>query len=79
MITCTKTTCVMDLEDPDSGKGFYVMREDDNGNVVRIVKLLDDTWDDLGRPAQITVTIEPGDRMNDGEIQTSEYISADGG
>lgn len=25
-----------------------------------------DVWLDMGRPKQITVTIEPGDRLNDG-------------
>ena len=67
MSTCIKTTCLMEIEDPLAGRGTFVMRNDDDDNVARRIQLLDDTWDEMGRPLEITVTIEPGDRLNDEE------------
>lgn len=31
-----------------------------------------DVWDDMGRPTEITVTVEPGDLLNKGRAESGE-------
>ena len=67
----SKTTRLLN-HDPDlsdSYEAVYVTPTDDDGNPTGVaptttvcIPMLD--WDDLERPDTITVTIEPGDRLN---------------
>lgn len=36
----------------------------DDGDNPKFLHLPGEVWDDMGTPTQITVTIEPGDRLN---------------
>lgn len=53
--------------DRDDGCPMFTAAESNEGEAVRNHGLiLDlDVWDDIGRPTIITVTIEPGDLLND--------------
>lgn len=42
----------------------FVTRDDDTHEATRIVEVTIEDWNDLGRPDQLTVTIEPGDALN---------------
>ena len=44
---------------------IFEAREDDHGTVEREVSVTKGAWRDLGEPETITVTIEPGDLLND--------------
>lgn len=47
-------------------RAAYFSQEDEATGDHRIGVSIDlDTWDDLGRPDQLTVIIEPGDKLND--------------
>jgi hypothetical protein len=41
--------------------GTLVTFEDGEGIDLRLSRA---TWDDMGRPDRVTVTVEPGDRLN---------------
>ena len=60
-----KTTRVLDLdvldEDPDI---VYFTATDDTGHATTDLMLTAADYRDLGSPARVTVTIEPGDRLN---------------
>jgi hypothetical protein len=62
----SKTVAVMQRKrvDLDPGNITFVMLEDDHDTVVRTVKIDQQTWEDLGRPDTVTVTIQPGDLLN---------------
>ena len=60
-----KTARVYDLEFT-GGEGIqFVQRNDDTGEIDTLSIIEKDTWLDMGAPYQITLTIEPGDRLND--------------
>lgn len=42
----------------------FEMTEDDNGTIVRTLVMARKDVDELGWPEEITVTIEPGDKLN---------------
>lgn len=63
----TKTEVVL----PYVGEGRYggiefVVADESGRSDGPIVTLSDERWQDMGAPKVITVTIEPGDRLNDG-------------
>lgn len=64
MTVCNKVRFLAEIEDPLAGKATFVLRNEDDDNVARRIQLLDDIWDEMGRPLEITVTVEPGDRLN---------------
>ena len=51
----------------DPGREFFWEKLDEAGHP-RIVSLNRGDWDDMGRPQVVTVTIEPGDLLNDDPI-----------
>lgn len=59
-----KTTTVLKLKNQgDSNVSFH--QEKDEGDVrYRHLWMRRDIWEDLGEPQEITVTIEPGDKLN---------------
>lgn len=66
MITKTKT--VLDF-DCISGFTVYFYSPEDGESEINSnyeVNMLESTWKELGSPKRITVTIEPGDLLNEG-------------
>jgi len=61
----TKMVCLME-RDMGTGVGFvdFVARDDDTGEMTREVSLSVEDFQLLGEPRQLTVTIEPGDKLN---------------
>ncbi len=43
-------------------RGFYLS---ESGHSIRTLELNEEQWRDLGCPSEITVTIEPGDLLNE--------------
>jgi hypothetical protein len=58
----TRTTSV--LHAVSGARGVFVNPLDDDDFRRHLVILDPEIYDDLGRPEYITVTIEPGDRLN---------------
>ena len=46
--------------------GFITFDADlnDTGEIDRVVEITEEAWVDMGTPTVVTVTIEPGDRLN---------------
>lgn len=64
--TLVKTRFVVDLlhEDFEECVTFGSEHDPDDPNRHRIITLDSKVWDELGRPNQITITLEPGDLLN---------------
>jgi hypothetical protein len=43
----------------------FTTRCDDSGHVQRTLAFSRRDWEDMGRPDRLTVTVEPGDRLNE--------------
>lgn len=70
----TRTRSILTLEPEfnwlDQGRYAYrfVSRDDDNPErVKRHITLTPDEFFDMGRPEQITLSLEPGDHLNEGD------------
>lgn len=65
--TLLRTRTVMDLcyAAVRKGLGSATFERLDEDGQRRVVELESDAWEDMGRPHTITVTIEPGDRLNE--------------
>lgn len=63
-----KTRTVMQMRHVFDGKPCFTNSEPEDGDTLRYHTLWLDqgVYDDMGCPATITVTIEPGDKLNDG-------------
>lgn len=49
-----------------AGRGFYAQPAEPGEDARRHIVIVDaDVYEDMGRPDTITVTIEPGDRLNE--------------
>jgi hypothetical protein len=65
-----KTETVLDLDDFDRESGtvaFMTPEEEDpadSSDRVFVLGMFTEAWNDFGQPTQVTVTIEPGDRLN---------------
>lgn len=65
MSLMTRTVRVLDYEmDLGDTRVRYSRTPDEPGDIPTIVSLDRDTYDDLGRPDRITVSIDPGDLLN---------------
>lgn len=64
-ITLSKTTTVMHHELDVGAHVKLVSRDDDTGGIHRAALMTRADWQDMGEPETITVTIEPGDLLND--------------
>jgi hypothetical protein len=65
--TLTKREVVLDLDGPSEiwheGRcGLRFVLDDEGARCA--VHIDHDTWEDMGSPPQLTVTIEPGDTLN---------------
>ncbi|KQP83728.1 hypothetical protein [Aeromicrobium sp. Leaf291] len=61
----TKTRSVLDLV-PNAlsdDLAVFASHDEDTGQVLRSVRFSQRDHDDMGRPEQVTVTIEPGDLL----------------
>lgn len=69
MTDLTRTRTVLplasDLQDSE-GAAYFQATPDEEPSPCR-VRVHPDVWEDMGRPTEITVTIEPGDLLNDGD------------
>lgn len=43
---------------------FIVLPEDDEEEVSHLLNLPRDLWEEMGQPETITMTVEPGDKLN---------------
>jgi hypothetical protein len=59
MTLLTRSQVLLDLT---AEEGVYSYEEEGDSPVT--VKLSEDRWEELGKPTEITVTIEPGDTLN---------------
>lgn len=50
---------------PDDVWSRFARIDDDTGDNTRELRLTLDDWDGLGQPDVLTVTVEPGDKLND--------------
>jgi len=68
-MSITKTRQVLSFQPNPRGKEgrrvTYSRQPDDNSDVPTQVKIDVCTWDELGCPEDITITIEPGDLLNE--------------
>lgn len=51
----------------DAERQWFIQRNEDTGAVEKIHVVPTELWDEMGRPDLLTVTVEPWDRLNDGE------------
>lgn len=63
MPVLTRTRSILHAE-PESGARAFVQRDEDTNVMRRKVYLDIETYQDLGCPDTITVTVEPGDTLN---------------
>lgn len=63
----TKTECVMEIsyQTEISPTVTFEARNDDEDEVYRGIRLSRADWDALGSPTKITVTVVPGDILNE--------------
>ena len=61
----TKTQTVMEFDLVDSGHVYFSSKDDDTSDRLRGFNMEENDWNDMGSPLEITVTVEPGDRLND--------------
>lgn len=65
MVMLVKTTRVLQYEgNLGDNRVRFSRAPDEPGDLTTIVSLDRDSWEDLGRPDHITITIEPGDLLN---------------
>lgn len=62
MTALTKTQVVLEQVNDDPDDTTMLFCGEDTPNTVIIGR---DVWEDMGEPEKITVTIEPGDLLND--------------
>lgn len=57
----TKTVLSLQVVSPD---GIPFANQDEDGQVGPVVVLTPEVWEDMGKSDVVTVTVEPGDRLN---------------
>lgn len=60
----TNHRTVMDLQSSTPEYAIYEQAQDEPGEQVEAISLRGDVFDDMGRPAQVTVSVRPGNRLN---------------
>ena len=65
---CIKSQSVLKLSWENEGSTVVIFRgtDEDIPSYYRSHTMERDHWEELGRPEEITLTIEPGDTLNDG-------------
>lgn len=64
MTTLQSTKCTLKFLNTDPWCAYYRAKDEDRPDFKRLVVMDNETYEELGRPLTITVTIEPGDRLN---------------
>lgn len=60
-----KTTCIMNIDEPIEGIVWFNTKDEcPPYDALREMWITVDDWHDLGNPRVLTVTIQPGDRLN---------------
>lgn len=60
----TKTRRLVTIENADADHAFYVDGDNADEPSRTVVGIDRQAYDDMGRPAVVTVTVEPGDLLN---------------
>jgi hypothetical protein len=57
---------LLDLAVAPAGETWFTFAQadEDTGLATTVLKMSEQSWLNLGSPAQLTVTIEPGDQLN---------------
>ena len=66
----TKARSVLDFSRGGTTHVTFASKDEDTGEVQRSVIIRLQDYEDMGRPEQVTITIEPGDRLNEPEPKT---------
>lgn len=68
MNTLKQTRVVMQINPPliSGAPVTFKSTYDDTGEIYRDVRMSAQDWRDMGEPTEITLTITPGDGLNDG-------------
>lgn len=63
----TRSILTHDVRFPDDegGRQWFIQSDEETGVVNRRVYVDSTTFEDLGQPEVITLTVEPGDQLND--------------
>jgi hypothetical protein len=61
----TKTRSVLTLSAVTSGHVQFAQWNEEDGGLLRLVQIEKDDWHELGEPHQVTLSIEPCDRLNE--------------
>jgi hypothetical protein len=64
MTRLIKSQKVLDYLGPTADVHYFGTPDEDSGNVMLGYKLTQRDFDDFGRPEKLTITIEPGDKLN---------------
>lgn len=62
----TKTVTILDFDSVAGFTAYFYSPEDGESEISSSYELnmLESTWNELGNPKRITITIEPGDNLN---------------
>ena len=63
-VVLSKSVRVLDRVGTVFGAIEFAQTDDDTGALVKSIRLTAEEWEDFGRPATLTVTLEPGDLLN---------------
>lgn len=65
MSALSKARSVLDLDGASANYATFSSRDEDTRKILRTATISAQDYAEMGRPEQVTVTIEPGDRLND--------------
>lgn len=65
MTTLSKTRSILTVSSVSAHSVQFASYDEEAGGLERLVQLSKYDWDDLGRPKEITLTIEPGDKLDE--------------
>ncbi|WP_311208789.1 MULTISPECIES: hypothetical protein [unclassified Aeromicrobium] len=74
-VNLTKARSVLDLDGAFDTSPTFTSRDEDNGLIRRGLSMSEQDYNDMGRPERVTVTIEPGDRLNAQELHDGDIIT----
>ena len=77
MSHCIRSATVLDLTTLTAATATYTYDDDPDTTPAPTLTLPVDRYTGLGSPTQVTVTVEPGDRLNEDDI--SEAMTEDDG
>ena len=60
-----KHVSVLDFDSEERDYIRYTVRTEPDEVLPDILKIRRDLWEDMGRPAQVTIRVLPGNRVND--------------